>query len=83
MCDDAKSIKNENILSGYIRFFYNNQVVERFLESRKLTLTKSVNIKHKIIIIIDKFGLDKMKMMSVFFDGASNFSKKKEAFRHY
>ena len=37
MCDDAKSIKNENILSVYIRLFYNNKVVERFLESRKLT----------------------------------------------
>ena len=82
MCDDAKSIKNENILSVYIRCLYNNQIIERFLESRKLTSTKSVNIKNEILTILDKFGLDKIKMISVSFDGASNFSGNKEVFRH-
>ena len=77
MSDDAKSIKNENILRVYIRLFYNDQIIERFLESRKTTSTKSVNIKNEILMILDKFGLDKIKMISVSFDGASNFSGKK------
>ena len=35
-----------------------------------------MNIKNEILKILDKFGLNKMNMIAVSFDGASNFSGK-------